>query len=400
MRALGRFLLTLVLLGGLGLLGWKVWQRLQAQEQAPAKERGPEAAPVEVAPIETGAIELERTFTGTLEASAEVVVASKVGGRVVRLELDLADSVKRGEVVCWIDDAEYQQAINQADAELTVANAHLIEATKSLEIATRGLARIEQLQKTGVASDVRYDEAVAEQLSKEAAVAVAGAQVTRATAALEAARIRADYTKVTATWTGKEEERIVAERYVDEGDTVGANAPLLRIVGLDPLIGVILVAERDYGRLSEQQAVKLTTDAWSGEQFDATVARISPVFGADTRQARIELSVPNPGSKLKPGMFIRATVVLQRIEGATIVPQEALSDRADQTGVFVLDADGTKVHWRPVTVGLRAGRRVQVSGDRLVGRVVVLGHQLVDDGSAVLIPGAAGEPADGTQEPR
>jgi hypothetical protein len=59
-------------------------------------------------------------------------------------------------------------------------------------------------------------------------------------------------------------------------------------------------------------------------------------------------------------------------------------------GVFVVDEAGTKVSWRPITTGLREGGRVQVEGEGLTGRVVTLGQQLIDDGSAVTVPSQAG----------
>jgi multidrug efflux pump subunit AcrA (membrane-fusion protein) len=85
-------------------------------------------------------------------------------------------------------------------------------------------------------------------------------------------------------------------------------------------------------------------------------------------------------------MFIRATVVLDRVTGATIVPEQALTTRNDRTGVFVIDEDSQSVAWREVKVGIREGERVQVQGKGLTGRVVTLGQQLLDDGSRITIP--------------
>jgi multidrug efflux pump subunit AcrA (membrane-fusion protein) len=85
-------------------------------------------------------------------------------------------------------------------------------------------------------------------------------------------------------------------------------------------------------------------------------------------------------------MFIRVTVALEQVDEATIVPEQALTTRADHTGVFVVDDDGKAVTWREVRVGIREGNRVQVEGEGLTGRVVTLGQQLVNDGSAITIP--------------
>ena len=343
------------------------------------------AAPVEVMPIEHGMIELKRTFSGALEPRAEFIVAPKVSGRVERLTLNLADKVRRGEVVGELDNDEYIQVVAQARADLAVARANLIEARSALGTAQRELERITTLRQRGVASESQLDSARAEQLAKEAEYEVAEAQVTRAEAALETANIRLGYTRIVAGWSGGEDERVVAERYVDEGETVSANTPLLRIVELDPITGVVFVAERDYARLQPGQPVDLVTDAYPGERFEGQILRIAPVFEQATRQARVELSVENPRQRLKPGMFIRATVVLAREPEATIIPEVALSRRGENLGVFLVDPDGKTVSWHEVTVGIRDGSRVQIAENGLQGRVVTLGQQLLDDGSAISI---------------
>ena len=147
-----------------------------------------------------------------------------------QLNVDLADSVTRGQVVAVLDDAEYVQAVARARADLEIARASNAEAHSLLKIAERELKRIDQLRERGVSSESQRDAAMAEQLAQQALVKVTKAQIASAEADLEAARIRLGYTQVTAGWHGGNEQRVVAERYVDEGETVAANAPLLRIV--------------------------------------------------------------------------------------------------------------------------------------------------------------------------
>jgi len=345
-----------------------------------------QAVPVEVTEIVRGPIELRRTFSGTLEAAAEFVVAPKVSGRIERVTVDLADTVRRGHVVAELDNDEYIQAVAQAKADVTVARANLTEAESALEIATRELNRVETLRKRGVASDSQYDESRADFLAKKAELEVAQAQRIRAEASLETANIRLGYTKVTAGWSGGNDERIVAERFVDEGETVSANTPLLLIVELDPITGIIFVTEKDYAQLEPGQVAHLTTDAYPGEVFEGHIERIAPVFRQATRQARVELSVENQEQRLKPGMFIRASIVLDRAPAATIVPEQALTVRDDKTGVFLINEPERTVSWHEVLIGIRDGDRVQVNGAGLTGRVVTLGQQLVDDGSPILLP--------------
>ncbi|MFP3998900.1 MAG: efflux RND transporter periplasmic adaptor subunit [Desulfobacterales bacterium] len=339
--------------------------------------------PVEAALIEQGPIELRRTFSGELRANAEFVVAPKVGGRIERLSADMADTVQRGQVVAELDNDEHVQAVVQAEAELAVESAGLTEAQSALEIAERELSRVETLRQRGVASETQLDKAKAAQLEAKAKLEVARARVDRAGALLAAEKIRLGYTRVAADWSGGSDKRVVAERFADEGDTVSANTPLLSIVELDPVIGVIFVTEKDYAGLEPGQEAAIVTDGFPEKTFYGKIERISPVFRKNTRQAMVELKIENPGFLLKPGMFIRASVVLDRKEDATIVPQEALTVRDGQSGVFVIDEDAAEAVWRPVTTGIRDKGRVEVEGDGLSGRVATLGQQLLDHGSSV-----------------
>lgn len=366
-------------------LGWIVFERIDVRNAAQGTPRATKAVPVEVASVQRGPMELKRTFSAALEARAEFVVAPKVSGRVERFYANLGDSVKRGQVVAELDDDAYVQEVAQAGANLAVAKANVSGAQSALDIATRELDRMRRLRERGVASEAQFDTARANQLNRKSQLAVAHALVTKAESELRSANIRLGYTKVTAGWRDGSGRRFVAERFVDEGQTVSANEALLRIVEFDPVIAVIYVAERDYARLDVGQAAVLTTDAFPGQRFEARIERIAPVFSEQSRQARVELSVANDNLLLKPGMFTRTTIVLDRIAEATHVPEQALTTRDGKDGVFVVNEDGTSVAWREVDPGIRQDGRVQVIGSAISGRVVVLGQQLLKDGSPITV---------------
>ena len=384
------YLLTALLIGA-AVSGWVIFDQFQERAGSSKSSKSLRPVPVEVAQIQRGPIALERTFSGELEALAEFVVVPKVSGRVMRVFGNIADTVSRGQVVAELDNDEYVQAVAQAQADLVVAKANLIEARSALEIANREFKRTESLLKRGIASDSEFDAASQDQLAKQAQLKVAAAQITKAESSLETANIRLGYTKVKAGWTDGAEHRIVAERYVDEGQTVTANARLLLIVELHPIVGVVYVTERDYARLKSGQPVALITEAFPGEQFAGRIERIAPVFRKSTRQARIEMTIDNPRHRLKPGMFIRTTVALTQVADATIIPEQALTIRDDRSGVFMVNQDGQSVAWREVKVGIREGDRLQVEGQGLSGRVVTLGQQLLKDGSAITIHDGQGE---------
>jgi RND family efflux transporter MFP subunit len=357
-----------------------------ADEVRGPRNREERPVPVEVATIKHGTLSLKRTFSGTIEPQAQFTVATKVSARIRRLEVDVSDTVKRGQTVAYLEDAEFRQAVAEAAARLAVAEANRIEATSRLEIAQRQLDRTQALHGRGIASDSDLDSAQAEFLASQAAEKVAEANLTRERAALTAAEIRLGYTRVRADWERGDDERLVAERFADEGNTVGANASLFSIVELDPVLAVIQVAEKDYPRLGLGQQARLQTDAFPDRIFTGTVSRIAPIFRATSRQARVEFVVANSGHLLKPGMFTRCTIELEQVENATSVPELAITRRNDQTGVFLVNEDSASVRWVEVQPGIRDGAQVELVDARLTGRVVTLGQQLVKDGSAIHIP--------------
>jgi RND family efflux transporter MFP subunit len=349
--------------------------------------------PVEVAAVEHGPIERRREFAGSLEAAAEFIVAPKVSGRVQRITVDLSDRITRGQLVAELDDEELLQDEAQAKANLAVASATASAADTAVEIARRNFERESGLHGRDVSSAQDLDVARSDKAEAEANLAVARAQVTRAKAAHRAAEIRSGYAKVTADWSEGDETRLVAARFADEGSTVAANAPLLTIVDLDPVIVVVFVAEADYAELAQGVEVVVRTDAYPNESFVGTISRIAPVFQTASRQARVEMTVPNADARLKPGMFVRARAVLERAEDATIVPAAALVEREGGTVVFVVDETGEAVAMRPVEVGIREGERVAVTGKDglpIEGQVIVLGQQQLVDGTAIVIPQGSG----------
>ncbi len=392
-----RWIAGLVSIALLGTLSWAVVRQLQTQQSQAVRQNQSLVAPVSVAPVVQSRIAMQRVYSGTLEARARFVVAPKVGGRIVKLTVDLADPVQQGQVVAQLDDAEFVQSVEQAKADLAVAEANIAEATNANIIAERELQRILTLRERGVASDSQLDTVKANQLAKSAAVMVAKAQAQRARSSLASANIRLGYTRVTASWSGADMQRVVAERNVDAGETVTANTPLMTIVDLHPIIGVIFATEKDYAGLVVGQKVSLSTDTYPDRAFEGHIHRIAPVFDALSRQARIELTIDNQDHVLKPGMFIRAQITLKVEESATIVPADALTLRDGVDGVFLLNEKEQTVFWCPVQIGIRNGDQVQVKGEGIQGQVVTLGQQLIEDGAKVTIPENIPNPASGAR---
>lgn len=352
------------------------------QEKRPAADR---PAPVEVVPVATGPIADIRQLSGSLRASSDFTVSAKVAGRVALVHADLSAVVEDGGLLGRLDPEPFALALREARGDLGVAEANLRAAQARAELARRELDRQRQLRERGFVADDQFEAAAAQSAAADAAKDVAEAQVAQATARLEAAQVDLRYTEIRAEWSGGEATRHVAERYVDEGDRVGVNDPLFRMVSLNPLVAEVHITEADFARLAVGDTVQLRVDAYPERVFEGAVARIAPVFSERSRQVRVEIEVPNPGADLRPGMFVRASLLLETRPAAQIVPEEALVRRNGGNGIFLIQEDSAVARWVPVETGILQEGRLEIVSPRISGGVVVLGQQLIRDGSSVVV---------------
>lgn len=342
---------------------------------------------VEVTKVERGSIRDLRTFSGSLFSRSSFDVVAKVGGQLSVLEVDIGDRVERGEMIGRIDDEPFIQEVAQSEAELEVARANLEEARSSLELAQRERDRVEALRERRIVSAADLDAAEAAVQAERSRVRVTEATIQQREAALRAAQLRLSYTRIAANWEGEGDVRAVGERYADEGATLTANEPIVSLVDLQRLRAVIQVTERDYGRIRVGQEGLIASDAAPGERFDASVVRRAPQFRETSRQARIELDVPNPEERLMPGQFVRVQLELGRADDAVVVPRDAVVRREGAEGIFLVESGdgGSTATFVPVRAGFTEGSRVQVVEPEVRGDVVILGQDLLADGTPVRV---------------
>ncbi len=376
-----------------GLLAWGVARQVAPTGPASPGGRGPGGRPpvaVTVAPVETGDIREVGRLTGTLRARAEFVVAPKVAGRLERLPVRIGDRVAPGQLVAVLDDDEYRQEAEQAAAELEVARATIQEREHTLASARREHERAVLLREKKIASAAELDAAEAELRSQEARLKVAVAQLAQKEAALAAARLRLANAEVRlpdpmpGAW-------VVGERFVDAGALLAPNQPIVSVLDIAGLVAVVHVVERDYPKIRPGLAADVRAEAHRGRGFPGSVARVAPLVLEESREARVEIEVPNPEGLLRPGMFVEAVIELARRPGATLVPAAALVKRDGAAGVFLADLEAGTAAFVPVETGIAEGDRVEVVAPPLAGSVVTLGQHLLEDGARIAVakPAAA-----------
>ncbi|AGA34559.1 Secretion protein HlyD [Thioalkalivibrio nitratireducens DSM 14787] len=379
---------TLAALAGAGIFWWL------EREPEPAGARPAAAArpvAVETVAVQTRDLVRELFLTGSLEASRRIEVMPRLGGRIERIPVEIGDTVVPGDLLLQLDPEEFQQDLLQAEAEFAVAQAGLGEARESLNAARRELTRVRELHGQGIASAAELEAAQTQVALQQTRVELAQSQLRSREAARRSTQIRAEFTRVRADWENGL-PRHVAERLADPGALVAANTPVLTLVALDPLRAVVFVTEADYGRLRAGQPVRLRTAAWPGETFTGRVTRIAPEFREASRQARVEIEVPNPELQLRPGMFAEIAIELERRLGAQSVPRDALLQREEGFVLFTVDpaTDPPQARRHRVTPGIRDGDWVEIVEPELSGAVVTLGQHLLSEDTPVRLQGAGG----------
>ncbi|UCG46594.1 MAG: efflux RND transporter periplasmic adaptor subunit [Phycisphaerales bacterium] len=381
-----KFFLLLLVLAIATVAGWQLYEWLTQSESGKAGRRAGLSVAVETRPIYKDVIRDIGVFTGSLEPKSQFVVAPKVAGWLKKLLVDVGDTVQRNQVIALLDDEEFAQQVEQARAELEVAKANAANCASDLEIARREYERAKVLREKKIASVSELDLSEAAFNASQTRHKVSLAQVAQKDAALKTAQVRLSYTKVQSFWEEGDPTRVVGERFVDEGALLQVNEPVVSILENDPLTAVVHVIERDYPKVSVGQEAVVTSDAYPGRTFAGRIARIAPLLKESSRQARVEVDVPNPDFLLKPGMFVRARVEFASREQATLIPLPALVRREGKEGIFIADTDKSKARFVPVRTGIISGEVVEILEPEVSGLVITLGNHLLEDGSAITLP--------------
>ncbi len=367
-------------------LGWKIYERASTSGTEPRHGRGKPPTAVEVTRVQKGDIRDMATFTGSLYPAAEFIVAPKIAGRLEKILVHIGDEIEPGQLVASLESEEYFQQLKQTEAEQEVARATVQERMDSLENAGREYERTTVLRERKIASASQLDAADAELKSRRAGLKVAEAQVIQKEAAFNAAKVRLSYARIHMPQALNGNHWVVGERFVHEGALLSPNTPIVSVLDIGMLIAVVHVIERDYARIELGLRAEISTDAFPGRGFHGTVLRIAPLLQEKSRHARVEIEIPNETLHLRPGMFVRAGIEIERHADALVIPIAAIAKRNDREGVFLLDSEKKTVSFVPVEMGIVSGSMAQVLSPELEGWVVTLGHHLLEDGANVILP--------------
>lgn len=306
-----------------------------------------EAAPsVAVTKVFTREVPQMSTYTSTVQAYVKNNIAPQSVNRIKKINVEVGDFVKKGQVLAEMDLIQLQQA------ELQMKN-------KEIEYN-----RLKKLHEAGGLSQSDLDAVeLAYQVSK-----------TTYENLLENSVLLSPITGV------------VTARNYDVGDMYAMSAPVFTVEQIVPVKLLVGISESDYSKVKKGDSVEITADAIPGKTFYGKITRIYPTIDPATRTFTVEVVVDNNYKTLRPGMFARVTIKFGTnnnvvIPDVAVVKQQGSGERF----VYVLNEDGT-VSYVKVVLGRRMGAEFEVLEGIADGATIVTGGQIrLKDGIKVSV---------------
>ena len=386
---MSRRLLIALLVGSALLAGTAAWWATRAP-QVPA-------VVVQTAPLVRTLL-----FAARVAAPQRVELGATVTGRVTAVLVAEGASVRAGEPLVQLEDAELRAALAQAQASAqqaaarlaglrstgrSAAQASVAQTDSTLLAAQADLRRTQDLVAQGFLSQARLDDArraVAVAQAQQAGanaqraavadqgsdVAQAAAQLALAQAAVDAAAARLAQARLLAPADAR-----VLQRLVEPGQIVQPGRALLALALQGPVQLVGQVDERYLGQLQPGQAASVVADAYPGQRFAAQVLWIAPLVDTQRGAVEVKLSLPQaPPAFLREDMTLSVEVETGRRDRSLVVPTAALvgASAGDSAVVHVL-RDG-RVQAQTLRLGLRTLDGAEVLSGLAAGDVVLVGN--------------------------
>ena len=301
---------------------------------------------VSVAQVFVREVPQEAVYTSTVQAYVKNNIAPQMAGRITKINVEIGDFVKEGQILAEIDKAQ------------------LLQAQLQLQNQEVELQRLKSLYEEGGLSQSDYD-AIQMQYN------VLKTQVENL---VENTTLRSPINGV------------VTARNYDVGDMYAMSMPIFTVEQIVPVKLLIGVSETDYSKVKKGDSVTVTADAIPGKTFYGKINRIYPTVDPATRTFTVEVKIDNSYRTLRPGMFARATVNFGSnnnvvIPDVAVVKQQGSGERF----VYVLNEDNT-VTYKKVVLGRRMGAEYEVLEGLEDGDKIVIGGQIrLKDGVKVIV---------------
>ncbi|KLU26045.1 RND transporter MFP subunit [Caballeronia mineralivorans PML1(12)] len=306
---------------------------------------------------------------GTLRGYVESPIYARATGYLLHWYADIGARVKQGQLLADLDTPEIDQELVQAVAQRDQTASSLVLAKSSFE-------RWQQLRQRDAVSQQELDERQSTYNQDVANLAAANANVQRL-------KQLESFKRIVAPFAG-----VVTQRNVDVGDLIdagsGASRALFAMAQSDPLRVYVQLPQAYAQNVKQGQDVIVTQAELPGQQFHGSIAHISGAIDVPTRSLQIEVRLPNPDSKLRPGAYVQVSLPAA-VRAPLLVPGNALLFRAEGPRVAVVDQNGN-VNLRKIVIAQDLGQSLEIeSGIESSDKIIINPSDSIADGDHVLI---------------
>lgn len=289
----------------------------------------------------------------TLKPFNEVHLAPSAPGRIESINVEIGDHVKKGQVLVKMDDAQ------------------MIQSQIQLNNLQNDYSRMETLKKTGSIAQQQYD-----QLEAQYKVAKRSAEYLN------------DNTLLEAPFNG-----VISGKYFEAGEIYSGSpvasvgkAAILSIIQIDKLKAMISISEKFFPEIKKGMKANIRFDVYPELDFEGEIYRIYPTIDPQSRSFTVEVSVSNTKNLLRPGMFSRVSIDIEKTE-AIVLPALAVLKMQGSNERYLFIDDNGKAKRIQVTIGDRYDDKVEVISDELkVGdKVIISGQARLLDGMEVQV---------------
>ena len=343
-----RVFLTLVVVAGLGVGGfflWKQWQRRQAESS--------DARLVSTANVEARDISFAINAAGEIGPADQVSVRPEINGKIAELPVDIGDKVRKGQLLCRLDDTDLQTEKESQISQIAGAKLQIEAASLSVEKTEREFNRNKQLFESKLVAQEIFDNARTDHQVAKNSLALAKNALERADKALKQVEDKLAKTRIEAPF-----DCTVLTRPVSLGQTVSGSGgfnsgtEILTIANLNEMIITAHINQADVTRMKNGQPVEVQVESVPGLRLRGEVERIAPQAiiknGIKGFSARIAIKEIDP--RIRPGMTSILTIPVASVENALSVPLSAVFTEKGERFVYVKGSENFER--RPVQIGI------------------------------------------------
>ena len=358
------------------------------------KKKAQDAAPPAtalVAPVTRGDLSSTLTVAGEFQPYQEVELHAKVSGYIRRINVDIGDRVKTGQVIATLEVPELNAQVSASQAEIRHSQSEITRAQNEVVLAQANYAalhaaytRLSEASKRrpGLIAQQELDDSLAKDQDAEAKINVAKSalEATKEQLGISKAdnqRVQSleDYSIVTAPFTG-----VVTMRYADVGSLIQAGTasntqsmPVVKLAQSDLLRLRMPVPEEDVPFIKTGGDVQIKLQS-NGKSISGQIIRFTRELATSTRTMLAEVDIPNADLALSTGMTAEATIVLQKQSNVLTIPAGAVLKGSGQAYVLIVD-EANKVQKVPVILGIQGSDRVEITQGLAESQSVIVSGQ-------------------------